>query len=167
MLKKDLLEFNRNVFDELNFKWGIITAGDKTTKVNSMTVSWGGFGVLWNKYVCYIFVRKSRYTHDILDNTDSLTISFLTDEYKKEKIYMGRISGRDENKYEKSNLHITFDPDYNGYYIKEAQYAFKMKVIYKTDLLDLPKDIMDNFYKDFDDHTMYICEIKQYLENLE
>ena len=42
-----------------------------------------------------------------------------------------------------------------------------MKVIYKTDLLDLPKDIMDNFYKDFDYHTMYVCEIKQYLENLE
>ena len=51
-------------FTKLSKEWALVTAGDKE-KSNTMTVSWGGTGVLWGKNVVYIFVRDTRY-QDIL-----------------------------------------------------------------------------------------------------
>ena len=163
MLKIDIKKFDKNVFTEIDKKWGIITAGDKFVGFNGMTVSWGGFGIMWNKPVAFIFVRKSRYTHEFLDKSDSITIAFLSDEFKNAKALFGSKSGRDLNKYEASGLHPVFEPDFNGYYPKEADYVFKMKVLYDTDLENLPEDIQNKFYPTNDLHTMYICEIKEYL----
>ncbi len=163
MLKIDIEKFDKNVFTEIDKKWGIITAGDKFVGFNGMTVSWGGFGIMWNKPVAFIFVRKSRYTHEFLDKSDSITIAFLSDEYKNAKALFGSKSGRDMNKYEVAGLHPVFEPDFNGYYPKEADYVFKMKVLYNTDLENMPEDIQNKFYPTNDLHTMYICEIKQYL----
>ena len=163
MLKINIEKFDKNVFTEIDKKWGIITAGDKFVGFNGMTVSWGGFGIMWNKPVAFIFVRKSRYTHEFLDKSDSITIAFLSDEFKNAKALFGSKSGRDLNKYEASGLHPVFEPDFNGYYPKEADYVFKMKVLYDTDLENMPEDIQNKFYPTNDLHTMYICEIKQYL----
>lgn len=163
MLKINIEKFDKNVFTEIDKKWGIITAGDKFVGFNGMTVSWGGFGIMWNKPVAFIFVRKSRYTHEFLDKSDSITIAFLSDEFKNAKALFGSKSGRDLNKYEASGLHPVFEPDFNGYYPKEADYVFKMKVLYDTDLENMPEDIQNKFYPTNDLHTMYICEIKEYL----
>ena len=163
MLKIDIKKFDKNVFTEIDKKWGIITAGDKFVGFNGMTVSWGGFGIMWNKPVAFIFVRKSRYTHEFLDKSNSITIAFLSDEFKNAKALFGSKSGRDMNKYEASGLHPVFEPDFNGYYPKEADYVFKMKVLYNTDLENMPEDIQNKFYPTNDLHTMYICEIKEYL----
>lgn len=169
MLKKNVNEFNQSVFNELN-KWPILTCGDKTTGFNSMTVSWGGFGTLWNKQVCFIFVRKSRYTYEFINKSDSVTLSFLSDEYKRAKEIFGKKSGRDVNKYLETNLHPCFEPDFNGYFIAEALYAFKMKKLYSIDLPieNLPDSIKNAYYPNDDIHTMFVCEIKEYLvkENL-
>ncbi len=165
MLKLNVEQFDKNVFKEIDKKWGIITAGDKTVGFNGMTVSWGGFGIMWNRPVAFIFVRKSRYTHEFLDKSNSITIAFLSDEYKEAKILFGRESGRDVNKYEKSGLHPVFEPDFNGYYPKESDYVFKMKALYNVDLPteNMPDNIKNNFYPTNDIHTMYVCEIKEYL----
>ena len=163
MLKINIEKFDKNVFTEIDKKWGIITAGDKFVGFNGMTVSWGGFGIMWNKPVAFIFVRKSRYTHEFLDKSNSITIAFLSDEFKNAKALFGSKSGRDLNKYEASGLHPVFEPDFNGYYPKEADYVFKMKVLYNTDLENMPEDIQNKFYPTNDLHTMYICEIKEYL----
>ena len=54
----DLIEFNP--FTKIGKEWALVTAGNKE-KANTMTVSWGGVGVLWGKNVAFIFVRDSRY----------------------------------------------------------------------------------------------------------
>ena len=48
------LEFNP--FTKFSKDWALVTAGDKT-KYNTMTVSWGGVGVLWGKNVAFIFIE--------------------------------------------------------------------------------------------------------------
>ena len=62
----DKMEFNP--FTKIGKEWALVSAGDKT-RCNTMTVSWGGVGVLWGKNVVFIFIRDSRYTkefrHDI------------------------------------------------------------------------------------------------------
>ena len=79
MLKKNISEFKNNIFHEINDVWPILTAGDKFVGFNSMTVSWGGFGILWNKPVFYVFVRKSRNTFNYIEKSNSVTLSFLND----------------------------------------------------------------------------------------
>lgn len=169
MLKKKLTEFKYNVFTEFNDTWPILTAGDRTTGFNSMTVSWGGLGVLWGKNVAFVFVRKSRYTYEFMEKADSVTLSFLSDEYKEAKSLFGSASGRATDKYTASGLHATLDIDFNGYYVAEADFVLKMKKLYSVDIPyeRLPEDIRNRYYPKGDMHTMYVCEITQFLKNEE
>ena len=165
MKEIEIKDYNKNFFTEIDEKWGIVTSGNKDISCNGMTVSWGGIGVIWNKYVCYLFVRKSRYTHDFFDKTNKCSISFLSDEYKKEKALFGSKSGRDLDKFKETNLTKEYDEKLDTYYIKESDYAFLLEVLYNIDLPcdTLPEEIKNRFYKDHDIHTMYICEIKKFL----
>lgn len=165
MLKKDLNEFQKNIFDELGKKFAIVTAGDKTTGYNCLTASWGGFGVLWGKNVVYLFIRKSRYTHQFMEKSLSVTLSFLNDNYNDAKHLIGTISGRQTDKVLSAGLHYTYDPDYDGCYIEESDYCFKLKKLYSIDLPieNLPKNLQEQYYPTDDVHTMYVCEIKQFL----
>ena len=168
MLKKSVDEFN-SFFKEIDKGWAIVTAGDKFVGYNAMTVSWGGIGILWNKPVAFIFVRKSRYTLEFMNKSDSVTLSFLGDKYLKEKTFFGRNSGRDVNKFEATGLHASFEPDFNGYFVAEAEKVLKLKKLYSTDIdfKNMPESIKKSSYPTDDMHVMYVCEIKQYLVNEE
>ena len=50
-----------NAFDMIGKKWMLVTASDGE-KVNSMTASWGGVGIMWGKPVAFVFIRPQRYT---------------------------------------------------------------------------------------------------------
>ena len=66
MLKKNIYDYNKNVFNEIGNGWPILIAGDTKTGFNGMTVSWGGLGVLWGKKVAYVFVMQFRYTYEFI-----------------------------------------------------------------------------------------------------
>lgn len=165
MLKKDLNEFQKNIFNELGKNYAIVTAGDKKTGYNCLTASWGGFGVLWGKNVAYIFIRKSRYTHQFMEQSESVTLSFLNDQYKEAKQLIGTVSGKNTDKVDAAGLHYTYDPDFDGCYIEEADYCFKLKKLYCIDLPieNLAIHLQEQYYPTKDEHTMYVCEIKQFL----
>jgi hypothetical protein len=59
MLKKSLNDLCINPFNEFNYTWPILIAGDVNNGYNGMTVSWGGLGTLWGKPVGFVFVRKA------------------------------------------------------------------------------------------------------------
>jgi len=168
MLKKNLNEFN-DIFEKFDDKWAIVTAGDRTTGINAMTVSWGGIGILWNKPVAYIFIRHSRCTFDFIEKSDSVSISFLGEEYKDELARFGKLSGHDVDKFKDSRLHHAMDVDMNEFYIAEAKEVLKCKKLYGVDLTldNMPKNIIDKNYPTGDIHRMYVLEIKQYLDNEE
>ena len=73
----DMLEINP--FESFGKDWALVSAGSKK-KANTMTVSWGGIGVLWGKNVAFIFVRDSRYTKEFLDQGEFFSISFMSQE---------------------------------------------------------------------------------------
>ena len=50
-----------NVFSLIGDRWMLVTAGTPA-HCNTMTASWGGLGVLWNKPMATIYVRPQRYT---------------------------------------------------------------------------------------------------------
>ena len=58
-----------NPFTKIGKEWMLITAGNEDN-FNTMTASWGGLGVLWNKNVAFTFIRPSRYTHEFTEKED-------------------------------------------------------------------------------------------------
>lgn len=132
----------------------------KIGRVNTMTASWGGFGVLWNKNVATIYIRPSRYTKEILDQTDFFSLSFFDEKYKTALDYCGKHSGRDGDKFRPAKL----DLEYNNYvpWIRQARMVVFCRKLYAQpfDPYSFTDELIckQNYRKD-DFHTMYIGEI--------
>jgi len=153
----DLLEMNP--FTKFGKEWALVTAGSKA-KCNTMTVSWGGVGVLWNKNVVYVFVRDSRYTKEFMDKGEFFSLSFFKEDYRAALSYCGAHSGRDENKFEKAGLTPAFR--HSIPYPDEANFVMlcrKLAAVPMPEEVLNDKSIIDSFYKDGDMHTMYVGEI--------
>ena len=152
------MEFNVDIFNKLNDEWALLTAGNQE-KFNTMTISWGGMGTLWNKPVVTAYVRESRYTHEFLDNGDYFTISFYPAEYKKALGVLGSKSGRDMDKMKDSGLTAKFLE--KGVTLEEAEITLVCKKLFMQRLdMDLMSDeIRTQFYGDNDAHDMYIGEV--------
>lgn len=91
-----------NIIKLLN-DWILITSGTDD-KINVMTASWGGLGVLWEKPVSFCFINPTRYSINTMDKGDTYTISFYTEAYKDAMLYCGTKSGRDTDKIKGSGL---------------------------------------------------------------
>src|SRR5512135_3733306 len=90
-------EIDESVFRLLDKDWMLITAGNKG-HFNTMTASWGGFGIIWNHPVAFIFVRPTRYTYQFLEQYDRFTLCFFGKGYRKILNICGSTSGRDVDK---------------------------------------------------------------------
>lgn len=101
-------EWNESVFRKVGKQWMLVTA-EKEGKVNTMTASWGGLGILWGKPVAFVFIRPQRYTKEFVDQADRMSLSFLGEEYRKELSYLGTVSGRDEDKIAKAGLTVVHE----------------------------------------------------------
>ena len=84
-------------------EWALLTAGNKDG-YNTMTVSWGQMGELWNKPTTVVYIRPQRYTKEFVDKSDYYTLSFLPDGHRDAQSYLGSHSGRDEDKLAKTDL---------------------------------------------------------------
>ena len=148
-----------NPFTKLSKEWALVTAGSKS-KCNTMTVSWGGVGVLWGKNVIYIFIRDSRYTKEFIDNGDFFSISFLDNAYRDALNYCGAHSGRDVDKFEEAGLTPAFR--HSIPYPDEANFVIlckKMAAVPITEDSFTDSSISKKWYADGDMHTMYVGEI--------
>ena len=76
----DLLEIN--TFTKFAKEWALVSSGTKKN-ANTMTIGWGGVGVIWGKNVAYVFVRDSRYTKELMDQGDFFSVAFLNEEYRE------------------------------------------------------------------------------------
>lgn len=153
----DLLEMNP--FTKFSKEWALVTSGSKA-KCNTMTISWGGVGVLWGKNVVYVFVRDSRYTKEFMDQGEFFSLSFFEETYRPALAYCGAHSGRDEDKFENAGLTPAFC--HSIPYIDEANLVMlckKMAAVPVTKDTFTDKSILPDWYKDGDFHTMYVGEI--------
>ncbi len=63
-----------------------------------MTGGWGGFGVLWNKNVCWCFIRPHRHTYEFMERSENFTLSFFDEKHRAALELCGTKSGRDTDK---------------------------------------------------------------------
>lgn len=157
-------ELQFNPFTKLDKEWALVSAGTKDAS-NTMTVSWGGVGVLWNTNVVYIFLRDSRYTKKFVDENETFSLSFLGDQFHQALSLCGSKSGRDCDKWKEAGL-TPVEKD-GVIYPEEAELAFlcrKLAAVRLDDPHFIDKTIGTKFYADHDLHTMYIGEIMEVLK---
>ena len=73
------MEFSTDIFSLFDKKWALLSAGTKDAH-NTMTISWGGMGTLWNKPVVTVYVKPIRFTHKFMNENEYFTVSFLPEE---------------------------------------------------------------------------------------
>ncbi len=148
-----------NPFVKIGKDWALVTAGS-AEKCNTMTVSWGGVGVLWGKNVAFIFIRESRYTKEFVDGGDFFSISFPSKDYREALNICGSKSGRDIDKFKEAGLTPAFR--HGIPYVDEANIVLlcsKMAAVPVDESSFTDKNIMKKWYGDGDMHTMYVGEI--------
>ena len=157
-------ELEGNIMRSLGTDWMLITAGSEE-KLNTMTASWGGTGILWNKNVSYAFIRESRYTREFVDGNDYFTLSFFGGNMMKELTFCGRNSGRDTDKLAQTGLVPLYDEA--APYFEQADLVLVCKKLYRSKMSKegfIDPAYADKFYSDNDWHYTYIGEIVKVLK---
>lgn len=149
-----------NIFKLISKDWMLITAGDRT-KCNTMTASFGGFGVLFFKNVAYIYVRPERYTFEFLESKPQFSLSFFDETYRSVLQNCGSTSGRDVDKIANNNLEVLYTQDDTPYF-SQARITMICKKIYAQDLSRdcfIDKQADQKTYSSGGVHRMYVGEI--------
>lgn len=81
----------------------MVTCGNKEIGENIITIAWTGT-VCTNPPMCYISVRKQRYSYDLIKDTGEFVINLTTKDLVKATDYCGVKSGRDVDKFKEMNL---------------------------------------------------------------
>jgi len=148
-----------NTFSLIGDEWMLVTAGD-IKSFNTMTASWGGFGILWHKPVVFCFVRPQRYTYEFMERYDHFTLSFFDRKYHDALMYCGSKSGRDVDKIKATDL-TPIESEKGCVYFEQAKLVIECRKIYYNDLD--PDNFIDkkflNEYPSKDYHRMYIGEV--------
>ena len=155
-------ELEGNIMRSLGTDWMLITAGDEQ-KYNTMTASWGGMGILWNKSVVFIFVRPQRYTYEFIESHDYFSISFYDKTWARALKFCGTNSGRDVNKAKVTGLIPAFDE--KAPYFIQTKLAVICRKLYAQDMEEcciIDEDIKQ-YYKNNDYHRVYVAEMTRVL----
>ena len=140
----NFMDYAGLIIDRLDM--GVLMTTKDQNKVNTMTLRWGTIGIHWSKKVFVAYVRKSCFTHEILNKHPYFTINIPTLSYDKKILGIcGSKSGRNVNKIELCNLHLTESEIIDVPGIKEFPLTLECKVIAK---IDQNVDGIDSFILD-------------------
>lgn len=152
------------IFEKIGKDWMLISASDGKYK-NTMTASWGGCGILWNKPIAICFIRPQRFTYGLVERTDRLSLSFLGEEYRSALTFCGRNSGRDGDKFLHAGLHCEMTEGVP--FPAEAETVLLCRKLYAAPLAAecfIDRSLIPANYQGDDFHKMYICEIEKVLK---
>lgn len=129
--------------------------------MNSMTIGWGGLGILWRKPVVTVYVEQRRFTKHLMDENEYFTVTAFENEeqYRKALQYLGTASGRDEDKMVGSGLTVKFT-DNGAPYFDEGRVVIECRKIYESEFSPAGfGDIPTQVYSNRPLHTEYVGEI--------
>lgn len=132
----------------------------KADKINTMVIGWGGITFFWGKPVFLVAVRKSRYTHQLIEQSGEFTVSVPGEKDLKEALrFCGSKSGRDYDKFKECNLTALPGQKVSVPVIGQCSLHYECKVVYKQDMIpeNLNAELNRRWYPDY--HTMYFGEI--------
>ena len=146
-------------FHLLDQEWALLVAGSE--RPNPMTVSWGGFGTLWNRPVATVFVRPTRHTFGLMEDPPEFTLNFLPESMHGALDYCGSRSGRDYDKWSEAGIAPEPSEALAVPRVSGAELVLECRTIYTFDLD--PQRFLDprieDHYPRRDYHRAYIGEV--------
>ena len=129
--------------------------------LNTMTIGWATFGVIWKKPILMVAVRSSRHTFGIIEEAKDFTVTVPTGDMHKEIAYCGSSSGRDVDKFKICSLETTKSRQVASPFIKTAGRHYECRIVYRSamDPSRFDKDYDSALYPKKDYHTLYFGEI--------
>ncbi len=129
--------------------------------LNTMTIGWATFGVVWQKPIMMVAVRSSRHTFGIIEAASDFTVTLPKGGMEEELAFCGSKSGRDVDKLKTCNLKITGSRYVASPIIDTQGRHYECKIVYKSamDQMYLDKNYDASLYPKKDYHTLYFGEI--------
>lgn len=157
-------EIGGNAIKKIGSEW-MLLAAENDGRVNMMTASWGGLGVLWGKPVAYTFFRPQRYTYEFVSAADTLSATFFSEGFRDKLNLCGTKSGRDIDKVKECGFTVLRDSQTP--YFAESSLALILRKLYVQRIdpgcfIDLGIDAQHYPKKDY--HYMVISEIMNVFE---
>jgi len=155
-------QFITNTYSLLDKQWLVLNAGDFASgQFNSMVVSWGGLGVIWNKACTMVVVRPSRYTYGFMERYPTFTLCAFPGEYRSALNLLGSRSGRDGDKIAASGLTPTALEGVDSPAYEEAELVIACRKLYWSDIdpAHFCDPALDAHYPKMDYHRQYLAEI--------
>ena len=149
-------------------KKGILLTTKAGEQVNTMTIGWGHIGIEWSRPIFVAYVRESRHTKAMLDESGEFTVNIPMGEVDPSILgYCGTKSGRDTDKIQDLGLTLEAGETVSVPGIKELPLTLECKIIFKQDQDEsvLPSDIYSRYYPATeanpggDYHTAYYGQI--------
>lgn len=142
-----------NVFENSNFimeklKKGILLTSKHEDISNSMTISWGHMGKVWNEDVFIVYVRTKRHTHSFIDKSLKFSVNIPLEDRKEIIKICGTKSGKNIDKNKELGLNLVNPRSGCGSGIKELPFTLECEVIYRAeiDITKLPESIQKSCY---------------------
>lgn len=159
MREIDIKNLDFNPFVKIGKEWMLITAGNEE-KFNTMTASWGGVGVLWNKDVAFTFIRPCRYTYQFTEKEEMFSLCFFSESYRDALTLCGRKSGKDCDKIKEAGLTPTFIDGVPCF--EEADLVIICRKMYAQEMnkdCAYSEEAAKHYGEDEPYHTFYVGEI--------
>ena len=153
-----------NVFSAIGDQWMLVTAGT-AEHCNTMTASWGGLGVLWSAPAATCYIRPQRYTKEFIDREEYFTLSFFSEEYRKQLSLCGSKSGREVDKVKECGFTVK-TARCGAPYFEEAEMVLvcRKRFVQPLDPENIPPEVREKWYPNRDYSIMYIGEIVEALK---
>jgi len=148
--------------DSINkIKEGAFLTVKSGNELNTMTIGWATFGVVWTKPIMMVAVRSTRHTFGIIEAAKDFTVTIPAGDMRKETGYCGSKSGRDVDKFKMCNLETSNSRQGVSPIIKAQGRHYECKIIYKSamDSAQFDKGYDLSIYPKKDYHTLYFGEI--------
>ena len=149
-----------------NIKKGAFLTVKFGNTLNTMTIGWATFGVVWSKPVMMVAARSSRHTFGIIEAAKDFTVTVPAGDMHKEIAFCGSKSGRKMDKFKMCNLETADSRQVASPVIKTRGRHYECKIIYKSAMnpAHLDKDYNLSLYPKKDYHTLYFGEIQSCYE---
>jgi len=158
----DYLSVAEEVIHQIKSKGAFLIAKSKEDeKINVMTIGWAAIGYMWRKPIMTVMVRKSRFTHHIIEKASSFTVSIPGDDLGEALNFCGTKSGRDVDKFKECNLTIVPAQKVDTPIINISGFYYECKIVCKSEINPdfLCKEYKKDVYADNNYHTFYFGEI--------
>ena len=121
----------------------LVSCGDREGKINLMTAAWTGT-VCSDPPMVYVYVRKERFSHHMIQETGEYVINLTTEELARATDFCGVRSGKDMDKFKEMHLTPAFGELQYAPMIVESPVSIECRV----------KNVME-----LGSHDMFVAEV--------